>query len=175
MDLSDAVHAQHLAELALMDAAMQAEDFTTELLHPSDELPIASLLVALGEDDEQRQRAMSISIMPFDEADFTATQFIQFYVPIPFEVTSDKMGDLGHAIAIVNGAMALGHFGVRGNELFYRYMLAADAGDVISSEMLIELVSMMAFHQEHFADYLEGVLDGEIELVILPKLIQQSS
>jgi len=40
--------------------------------------------------------------------------------------------------------------------------------------MLGELMPMLVFHQEHFSDYLEGVLDDEISLSILPDLVNRS-
>lgn len=174
MDLSETTHAQHRAELTLMQATLDGQDFTTELLAPSDDLPLATLLVAFGEDELERSRTMSVAIMPFGDDEFSATEFIQFYVPMPFPAERAKMSELGHAIAIVNGAMAVGHFGVRGSELFFRYMLALDASSVLDDAMLIELVTMLAFHQEHFGDYLEGVIDGEVAVEVLPKLIERS-
>jgi hypothetical protein len=174
MELNDLIHAQHRAELGLMKTMLDAEDFTTEFIEASDELPVAALVIDLGQDDLERQRLMTVSVMPFGDDQFAQTNFIQFYVPMPFKASPGTMGDLGHAIAVVNGAMAVGHFGVRGSEVFFRYMLSYDSGTTIGSGMLLELMSMLMFHQEHFADYLEGVLDGEISLAVLPKLIAQT-
>lgn len=175
MELDDVTHAHHEAELGLMQATLEAEDFVTQFLGAGDELPVAALVVALGVDDKERQRLMTVSIMPFGDDDFPATSFVQFYVPMPFRAPADKMGDLGHAMAVVNGAMALGHFGVRGGEVFFRYMLAYDSATTVDGDMLIELMTMLTFHQEHFADYLEGVLEGEVSLQVLPQLINQTN
>jgi hypothetical protein len=174
MDLSDLMHQQHRAELGLLSVTLQQAGFSTEFLSAGDELPVGALVVDLGADEHDRPHLMTISIMPFGDDQFGATQFFQFYTALPFSPARAQMGDLGQAIAIVNGAMAIGHFGVRRGELFYRYMLAIDSSTTIGSEMLIELMSLLTFHQEHFGDYLEGVLDGQISLAILPKLIEQT-
>lgn len=174
MSTSDAINAQHLAELGLMQASLRTAGFNTELIPVNDELPVTSLVVDLGEDDVERPRLMTISIMPFGDDQFAATQFIQFYVPMPYQAPPGRLDDLGHAMAIINGAMAVGHFAVRGTELFYRYMLAIDTSATIGDDMLGELLPLLMFHQEHFSDYLEGVLDDEVSLSILPDLIASS-
>lgn len=77
-------------------------------------------------------------------------------------------------MAVVNGALAVGHFAWRGKEIFYRYMLSLSSSALIDDAMLGELMPMLVFHQEHFSDYLEGVLDDEISLPILPDLVNSS-
>lgn len=174
MTTSDAINSRHLAELGLLQAALRSAGFGTELLPVSDELPVTSLVVDLGDDGSERRRMMTISIMPFGEDEFAATQFIQFYVPMPYPAPPDRLDELGHAMAMINGAMAVGHFAVRGSELFYRYMLAMGTSATIDVWVPDELIPLLVFHQEHFSDYLEGVLDGEISLLILPDLMSSS-
>jgi hypothetical protein len=170
----DPVESLHAAELGLMQASLRAAGYPTELLPVSDELPVTSLVVDLGDDDMDRRRFMTISIMPFGDDQFAATEFIQFYVPMPYTAPPGTLDELGHAMAVINAAMAVGHFAVRGSELFYRYMLALDSSATIGDAMLGELFALLVFHQEHFSDYLEGVLDGEISLLVLPELISSS-
>lgn len=174
MTASDPIALQHQAELGLVQATLSEAGFATELFPVSDELPVTSLVVDLGQDDLERTRSMTISIMAFSDDQFASTQFVQFYVPMPYEAPSDRLGDLGHAMSIVNGAMAVGHFAVRGTELFYRYMLAMPSSQVMSDDLLGELLPLLMFHQEHFSDYLEGVLDDEISLLVLPEIIAAS-
>ena len=157
-----------------MRATLNGAGYSTELIPANDELPVSALIVDLGEDDLERRRMMSISVMPFGDDQFAATSFVQYYVRLPFEAERSRMDELGHAIAIVNGAMALGHFGVRGTELFYRYMHAQSSSATTDDALLLELLPMLIFHQEHFGDYLEGVLDDEVAVAVLPKLIAQS-
>ena len=171
MELPDSVNKQHMAELALMQPVFTDAGYPAQLVEASDDLPLSTLIVSLGADDRDRQRTMTVNIMPFGDDKFASTTFIQFYVPMPFPVDSSKMDDLGHAIALVNGAMAVGHWAVRGSELFFRYMLALSSSATVDNDMLGELASMLIFHQEHFADYLEGVLDDEVSLLVLPKLL----
>jgi hypothetical protein len=171
MELPDSVNKQHMAELALMLPVFTEAGYHAELIEANDDLPLSTLVVGLGDDDRGRARSMTVNIMPFGDDSFASTTFIQFYVPMPFQVDGTKMGDLGHAIALVNGAMAVGHWAVRGSELFFRYMLAFASNATVDNDMLGELVPMLIFHQEHFADFLEGVLDDEVSLLVLPKLL----
>lgn len=172
--MNDAINSMHLAELGLMQATIRAGGMSAELLPVSDELPVSSLVVDLGQDDLERRRFMTISIMPFGDDQFAATQFIQFYVPMPYTAPPDRLDDLGHAMAVINGAMAVGHFAVRGTELFYRYMLTMSTSSSLDDDVLGELLPLLMFHQEHFSDYLEGVLDGEVSLMVLADLIAAS-
>jgi hypothetical protein len=171
MALPDSLSKQHMAELSLIQPVFTEAGYPAQLVAANDELPLSSLVVDLGTDDADRPRFMAVSIMPFGDHSFPSTTFTQFYVQLPFAFDASQLGDLGHAIALINGAMAVGHFAVRGDELFFRYMLASGSGTTVDSAMLSELVPMLIFHQEHFADYLEGVLDGEVSLLVLPKLL----
>jgi len=174
VEVSDAMNSQHIAHLTLIRSSLGEAGFDSHLIEADDELPVSTLVVGLGADDLERARSMTISIMPFGDDQFAATQFIQFYAPMPYRAPRGRLGDLGHAMAVINGAMALGHFAVRGDELFFRYMLSLSSAGTIDPDMLLELMSMLVFHQEHFSDYLEGVLDGEISLLVLADVIAQS-
>lgn len=173
-DVSDLIKARHEAELGVMEGALNEHGHDTRLLEASDQVPLPTLLVALGADDENRERTLGVSIMPFDEDAFDATDLIQFYVQLPFEVPTDRRADIGAAATEVNAALAVGHFALRGTELYYRYVLATPNNAVVDGDMLTELVSLIAFHQEHFGDYFEGVLEGQIDLSVLPELLAES-
>lgn len=160
-----------LAELALLEPVFTNAGYPAQLAEANDELPVSTLIVDLGEDDADRARFMAVSIMPFGDDQFASTTFTQLYVKLPFEFDSSQLGDLGHAIALINGAMAVGHFAVRGDELFYRYMLSTPSSTTADTDMFDDLIPMLVFHQEHFGDTLEGALDDEISLLILPKLL----
>jgi hypothetical protein len=170
----DLIHLEHAAELSTLAGALEAAGFATHLLERGDGLELTTLMVAFGKDDEDRDRAAAISIMPFSADQLAATQFTQFYMPMPFKV-GDARAEVAQAASIVNVAMAVGHFAVRDDELFYRYMLASPRGASLDPDMVAELVTMLQFHQEHFGDYLEGVNDGEIDLSVLPDVIAQTS
>lgn len=174
-DVPEHLLAQHEAELDLMVAALEKEGHQTRLLEAGSEVPLPTLLVALGTDEADRDRTLGISIMPFGDDAFAATDLIQFYVQLPFTLDDDRRQDVMAATAEVNANMAIGHIAVRGDEVYYRYVLASPNDATLDGDLLVELVQLVAFHQEHFGDYIEGVATGEIALQVLAEVIAQTS
>lgn len=174
MDASPVTIAKMSAELELMSNALQSQGLSTQVLEAGDEIPLPTLLVALDEDELGRERTLGVSVMPFDEDGLEATDLIQFYVQLPYELVDATRTDLLAATAIVNASTAIGHFAVRGDELFYRYVLATPNDRVLDDGVLLEVVRLVAFHQEHFGDYLEGVISGDIALQVLSEVMERT-
>ena len=42
---------------------------------------------------------------------------------------------------------------------------------MIDDDMIGELVSFVDFHQEHFGDYLEGVIEDEVSVLVLDRVL----
>jgi len=166
--------ARHEAQLTIMAAALRHEGREMRLVEANDDNPVPTLLVALGADEEARDRTLAMSLMPFGDEGLAATDLLQFYVQLPFDLTADTRTDVMAATADVNAAMAVGHFAVRKSELFYRYVMATPNNGTVDDELLVELVNLIDFHQEHFGDYLEGVATGEIAVQVLAEVIAQS-
>lgn len=166
--------AEQATELERLSTALRAADYDTRVLHRSDDIPLPTLLVALGVDDDGRDRTMAISVLPFADDDLDATALMQFYVLLPFELVDATRNDVLAATAHVNAAMAIGHFAARGDELYYRYVLAADKDGQINAALIVELVQLIDFHQQHFGDYLEGILTDELSLQVLPEVIAEA-
>jgi hypothetical protein len=168
-------HAQHRAELSVLAEIFGESDYTTQLVDPQPELPLTSLLVALPEDDEGRGRTMSVNVMPLGDGDFDDITFVQFFVAMPFAVPDDRRIDVAAAATKVNGAMALGHFGTRPDvDLFFRYMYVMPSSRSFEAKATTELITMMVFHQEYFADILEGVATSEISVHLVDKILADS-
>lgn len=174
-DVPEELLAQHEAELQLMADALRQAGMDTRLLEAGPEVPLPTLLVALGTDEADRDRTLGLSIMPFGDDGFEATDLLQFYVQLPFSVDEDNRRDVMAATAEVNAQMAIGHIAVRGDEVYYRYVLASPNDATVDGDMLVEVVQLVAFHQEHFGDYVEGVATGEIALQVLAEVLSQTS
>ena len=166
--------ADQATELERLSTALRAADHDTRVLDPSDEVPLPTLLVALGVDEAERDRTLAISLLPFADDDLDATALMQFYVLLPFELVAATRNDVLAATAHINAAMAIGHFAARGDELYYRYVLAADKGAPVDGALVVELVQLIDFHQQHFGDYLEGILTDELSLQVLPEVIAEA-
>ncbi len=176
-DLSPLARAKHVAELGFLEIALRSSGRDElAVLEPeaTDELP--SLVVGLGIDDEERPRVLHVRIIPLGEDEADATRFVEMYVPLPFEVPDDRTPDIRHALSIVNEHLAIGHFGLQSDgRLYYRYVLATPLLQMIDDEMFVEVVAFVDFHQDHFADYLEGVCADEISVFVLDDVIRQST
>lgn len=172
--IDDLVHLEHQAQLGALASVLESHGVTHQLIEPNDDLPVTTLMVSFGSDDKERERSIGVSILPFDEGEgLDATQLVQFYSHLPIEIDDDSLAVCQRAVAMVNGAMAIGHFGMQGSNLFYRYVLAVPADQVIDTEMTPELLGLLGFHQEHFGDYFEGLVEDEIALSSLPELLAQ--
>lgn len=162
------------AQLDLLRQALDAHGLAVQMIEPNDQLPIPSLMVSLDEDDKGRARNLAVTIMPFgdeDDGGLDSTQLVQFYAHLPFEVDADSEAVCQRAVAIVNPALAVGHFAMQNQQLFFRYVLAMPSDTTFDADMAIELIGLLSFHQEHFGDYFEGLIEGEIALSTLPALL----
>ncbi len=164
----------YTAQLDLLRQALNAHDIAAQMIEPTEQVPAPTLMVSLDQDDKGRERHLAITIMPFGDSDgdgLDSTQLVQFYAHMPFEVDDESVGVCQRAVAMVNPALAVGHFGMQNQQLFFRYVLAMPAGDTFDADMSIELIGLLAFHQEHFGDYFEGLIEDEIALSTLPALL----
>lgn len=169
--MSDLTALEHAAELDLVSQALASAGHASTVLEPGEQLPVTTLLIELDPDDEDRPRSMAMSIMPFGSDDLASTRLTQFYVELPFTFGEDDRATVERAVAIVNPALAIGHFGVRGETLIYRYVWATPNSSTFDLDATVELIALLAFHQEHFGDYFEGLIDDEIALSTLPDLL----
>jgi hypothetical protein len=175
-DLSPATRARHIAELGLMESALVAAGHETKLFEPDDPNELPQLFVNLGQDDLLRQRVLHLRIIPADDGGQGATRYLEMFVPLPVPVPAERIDEVRQALTIVNEYLAIGLFGLRRNgSLYYRYVLATPFEDMVDSDMLAEVVSLILFHQDHFTDYLEGVCEDEISLLVLDRVIEEST
>jgi hypothetical protein len=146
-------------------AALRSAGSEVELVSPT------SLHVAMGLDDKARDRSVGVVVLPSVAG---APPFVQLVSLLPTPVAEDLVGDLLAAVNDVNTAAALGAFILDGErQLLFRYVLAVpDAG---VADLLAWLVPFVGWEAQHFGDYLEGVLEGEISLLVLPQLLLEGS
>lgn len=176
-DLSPLVRAQHVAELSILKLALErsGRDDLSLVEQPTDGSP-PHLVVPFGNDDMDRPRDLHVTFIPLDADEADSSRFVELFVPLPLEVSADRVDDLQRAIAMVNEHLALGRFGLsRDAHPYFRYVLTSPVSGLIDGEMFVELVAFVEFHQDHFTDYLEGVVEGVIDLHVLHAVIDQSS
>ncbi|MFT6763486.1 MAG: hypothetical protein ACJAXA_002144 [Candidatus Aldehydirespiratoraceae bacterium] len=171
--IDELTHAEHASQLGLLGAYLKASDINSELIDPGPELPVTTLMISLAADDEGRERTLAVSIMPLGD-DLESLQLVQFYVQMPFVVAKDDRAMIERATATVNGALAIGNFGVHSNQLFFRHVHAMPSDQTFEEASSVELVGILAFHQEHFGDYFEGLLNDDFPLSSLASVLAET-
>src|SRR5437867_6040164 len=162
------------SKLSQVQAALEGSGATVSLEEPAGAPAVPTLAVDLGADDKGRPRSLLINLIPVED-EVHATDFVQFLVPLPFAGGTKQLDEVRLAVTIVNNLVAVGLFGVTsGGELFYRYVLATPSGQDVDPGMIIELVQFISYHQEHYADYLEGVCQGEISVLVLEDVLKDT-
>lgn len=176
-ELSPLIRAQHVAELGFLQLALQqsGRDDLQLVEQPPDGSP-PHLIVSFGDDDMGRPRDLHVTFIPLDADEADSSRFTELFVPLPLTVGPEQVVPMQRAIAMVNEHLAIGRFGLsRDAHPYFRYVLASPASGLIDDDMFVEVVAFVEFHQDHFTDYLEGVLDDEISLDVLHAVIDQSS
>lgn len=145
--------------------ALQSSGTSVDLTSPT------SFVASMGLDDKARDRSVAVAILPSVDG---APPFVKLVSVLPTEVPEEAVADLLAAVNEVNIAAALGAFVLeQGRQLEFRYLLAVPETDV--DDLLAWLVPFIGWEAQHFGDYLEGVLEGEISLLVLPQLLLEDS
>jgi hypothetical protein len=173
-ELEAATRAAHIAELAFAQSAVEDNGYTADAIDDGPD-SIPELVITLDADEDGRERTMHLSFMPTDD-DLDHSKILQIWSALPFTAGEDcPLADLQRAVAIVNEHVGVGRFGVQEDgTLYFRFDLAAPKHTLLDDDMLAEIVALADFHQEHFSDYLEGVCDGEISVLVLDAVITQA-
>lgn len=174
-DPAAAERAGFVAELGFAESAAQARGYATTLIDAGGQTA-PELVITLSTDADGRARMLRASFVPVGD-DMEHTKFLQLWVPLPFTIGADaSLADVREAAAIVNEHVAIGRFGVHDDAtVYFRYILAAPKHSMLDDEMVGEVIVFCDYHQEHFGDYLEGVCDGEISLLVLADVINRSA
>lgn len=167
--------AGYLVELQLVTPAVDALGYTSTTIS-SDGDANPELIVSLSTDEDGRQRTLRISFIPVGD-NVSHTKFVQMWSPLPFTAgAATTRHELLEAVAIVNEHVALGRFGLQDDgTLYFRYILAVPRSEMLDDDMFGEIVAFCDYHQEFFGDYLEGVCEGEISVLVLANVISRSS
>ena len=168
--LNELQRAQAVAELGVVEVGISSRGYETTLLEGTGS-DVPELVVELGNDELDRARRLHMSYVPTDGG-LEHTSLLQLHSPLPFAAGPEKLTEIRTAIAIVNEHIGIGRFGVHADGgLYFTYALAVPRLTMIDDDMIGELVSFVDFHQEHFGDYLEGVIEDEVSVLVLDRVL----
>jgi hypothetical protein len=153
---SDFLHERHKAQLMLLQPMFQARNMPTHLVERSAQVPVHMLLVTAMADDAGRPLTVNISYIPIEET-LTHTSLMQWLLPAHFQVPQHMLGPVALFAATLNGVLPLGQLMLREQSVYLRFMLAHSAGELLRSELAIELFSLYLAMYRSYAHMLEAV------------------
>lgn len=157
-------HTRDQVELGFIKQFLQEIGLTAELHEPSPQLPLSALVVPLAKDDQGRDRYISFSYVPFAENEVQHVRLLQMYTIIPVTWNEGTKEQLLQLFPLINGSLAIGHFGLNGEqEVYYRYVYTAPGGGVLSKEEILGVIDLFVMGLDAFSPMLEGIASGTKE------------
>lgn len=96
-----------------------------------------------------------------------------FVVDLPYRAEPDRLDDVYRAAAILNAHRPVGHFGVEPDgSLSFRYPLVVAIDQLPPEQMIIDLIALLTEEQFTLGDYLEGVCEGEVSVLVLDEVLR---
>jgi len=160
------------AELGFLMQYLREHDVPSELLAPSDELPIGTLVVPLLQDERGRDRFLTCNFVPLSEDEVEAVRLLQLFAVVPAAWAGEANARTGAArenverlLHAINGRTAIGHFGIKDDgEIHLRYVYCAPASKVLPKEEILGVVDLFVLTLDTFAETIDGVASGALRL-----------
>lgn len=165
MTFSDSTALRYTAELSVLGGLLEEAEIPSELIEPTEELPLPVLLVRLPADEAGRERLLHVSFIPAEELE--SVHLLQWLYQMPFHTEgADSPGTVGleRLLVRVNTLTAVGHFGMNGdNEVHFRHIHALPADRTADREELLELLAVYTLMLNMFSPGLEEVAEGRMD------------
>ena len=108
MQYEQAVLDEMERKLCVIADFMEDDEVTCDIIPASEEFDLPSLMIRLPEDDHGLPRILLMNYVPFPEAS-ESTDFIQFYIELPYDLSAYDEPSLYKAIDELNRQLPLGH------------------------------------------------------------------
>lgn len=132
----------------------------SQLLEASTVMPLSTLMAAIDQDHQGRDRAFSFSFIPLPDETFADVKLLQCYTELPFAVAETFKGDVETLLLAINLTLPLGNFGLQNEQLVYfRYSCTLPKYTVLSDSqaLLIDVIKLVVYALEGNADLIEQV------------------
>lgn len=163
----DALRKMLVAELALVEPTINELGYDT-ILDPDAE-PVPALAVDLSDDGNGDHVALVVTIVQPDL--FADHADVHFDVVLPFDVPAGRADDAEKAVEILNGETTTGTYELAGTTITLSHVLTVDGGSSVPDDDVRRIVTAVVAEHERYSDYLHGVVDGEISVLVLPDII----
>ncbi len=159
---SDLLSAQHAAQLGFLKQYFDARGWSSELIEPSEALPIHVLVVAAPRDRHGRERSITFAYVPLSDEDLEHINLLQFYSPLPFTLDAKHVHEVNALLTVINAGLPIGHFGHKDDrELFLHHIYVAPRYDMIGEDPFVEATLLFFAMQDAFNEHIEGVATGK--------------
>ncbi|MFL7808418.1 MAG: hypothetical protein AB8I80_07295 [Anaerolineae bacterium] len=170
----DITNAQHEVELGFLEDIFVALGYdSVHLFERSEELSLPTLAVGLEPDAKGRGKNLALAFYPV--AEFEDTNFLQYYIELPFEVDQEGQERLLPLLPYVNQRLVIGHFGMTDgeNKLHYRYVQALPSLDMITEDKVKDVIAIVEYSPVLFEGILEQTATGVVSLDQARRLVEQ--
>ncbi|MCI3924671.1 YbjN domain-containing protein [Paenibacillus sp. TRM 82003] len=159
------IHARDQAELGFLQQYLREYDLPSELIKPSNEIPIGTLLVPLMQDELGRDRYVTFNFVPLSEEEAEHIRLLQIYSVVPVEWKDGAKGDVERLLHEINARTAVGHFGMKPDgEIHLRYAYAATASSILPKHEIIGVLELFHMMLDLFSETIDGVASGRMSL-----------
>jgi hypothetical protein len=171
--MNDKLQARDQAELGFLMQHLKELDLSSELISPSDELPIGALVVPLLQDRKGRDRYLTFSFVPLSEDDVQHIRLLQIHTVVPALWKPGTTQDVERLLHAANGRTAIGHFGIdESREISFRYVYCAPGSTLLPKDAVLEVIDLFALMLDTFAETIEDVASGEKTLQEALRMMQ---
>lgn len=158
--------ARDLAELGFLKQYLKEAGLQSDLIEPSNDVPIGVLLVPLTLDSQQRDRYLTFSFIPSSsEQGLEHVRLLQIYTKVPVSLKEGNLESAEKLLLAINCHLAIGHYSIREDgELYYRYVWCASGSTILNKNEMLEIIDLFLLMLDMFAEVIDGVASGQVEL-----------
>jgi hypothetical protein len=153
--------AEQSATLGSFVAPLREAGYDTELLEPSDQLDLPTLVVGLPVDEQGRGRWLSVNVVPFELGETVGLSVAQVYAPLPFTLADKQRDEFAKFALAASQMVPVGSMGARDDgELYFRYMASALDTTAMEPTLLASIAMLFQFQLDVFGSAMESVATG---------------
>jgi hypothetical protein len=167
-------NAQHTVELGFLEDIFVALGYdSVQLFERSEEVSLPTLAVGLEPDAKGRGKNLALAFYPV--AEFEDTNFLQYYIELPFELDQEGQERVFPLLPYVNQRLVIGHFGITDGEtkLHYRYVQALPSLDMITEDKVKDVIAIVEYSPVLFEEILEQTAAGAVSLEEARRMVEQ--
>jgi hypothetical protein len=163
-------------ELGFLEEILDELGYSTQLVEKSAGLPYHTLLVALEPDAQERPRQLALNYYPVDEDQVEYSLLLQYYIALPITFDEAGLGRVRAWLPEINNQMVLGHFGITDEQkqVHYRYVQALPRDEVVTTEAVADVLTLVTYSPVLFASALEDLAAGKLTIEQARKQVKKT-